>query len=444
MSEPESPRSPGSAEGSLAVQRLVLAIVHAVNSSALYPASHPRVGEAIAQLVAGLESLLIARHQHSINLLMVDDDLVVDQQPFRYAGLHLRGFLHAMKHLGVEGLTLSRGLDAEECAGFLAAIAERGTAVSTRHVTVGRVKLAFTGEGSGGDSRAAGDGGEGEGGWAGGEGVGTGGAAGTGGRDGGGGAGVAGFAGGATGAGTGAAHGLAGDGRDALLDAQLEAAREAFIGLRADRKGGLPQLEALVWDSPTRWRAAARPAYPLAPLREPDDLVYVHSVNVALLVLAHAKALGLRGEVLKEIGLAALLHDVGKLSLPPELVVKEGPLDDEEWLLMRRHPELGAARLCALDATTTVAALVAYEHHLRYDGEPSYPLLETRRQPILASQLTAVADTFDSVLTVRPGSRAATRPAALQLLRSRAGTWLDPLLVSSFCLVHEAPAPAAT
>jgi putative nucleotidyltransferase with HDIG domain len=143
-------------------------------------------------------------------------------------------------------------------------------------------------------------------------------------------------------------------------------------------QGGLPQLEALVWGLAEALARGARPAYPLAPLREPDELVYVHSVNVALLALAHAKALGFRGEVLKEIGLGALLHDVGKLSLPPELVVKDGPLDRGEWQLMRRHPELGAARICELDATTTVAALVAYEHHLRYDGEPSYPLLKTR------------------------------------------------------------------
>ncbi|HXT19782.1 MAG TPA: hypothetical protein VN923_03445, partial [Thermoanaerobaculia bacterium] len=113
MSEPDQQPQPRTPEGSLALQRLVLAIVHAVNSSALYPPSHPRVRESIEQLVTGLESLLIARHQHSINLLMVDDDLVVDQQPFRYAGLHLRGFLHAMAQLGVEGLTLSRGLSAE-------------------------------------------------------------------------------------------------------------------------------------------------------------------------------------------------------------------------------------------------------------------------------------------------------------------------------------------
>ena len=134
MSEPGNPERPEAspaADKAVALQRLVLAIVHAVNSSALYPAGHPRVREAIEGLVTGLESLLIARHQHAINLLMVDDDLVVDQQPFRYAGLHLRGFVHAMAQLGVEGITLSRGLDVEEAATFFSTIAERNTAVST-------------------------------------------------------------------------------------------------------------------------------------------------------------------------------------------------------------------------------------------------------------------------------------------------------------------------
>ena len=78
--------------GSLLLQQLVLAIVRAVNSRALYPEDHPRVRDSAAHLAEALESLLVARQQHAINLLMVDEDLIVDQQPFRHAGLHLRGF----------------------------------------------------------------------------------------------------------------------------------------------------------------------------------------------------------------------------------------------------------------------------------------------------------------------------------------------------------------
>ncbi|HEV8242321.1 MAG TPA: HD domain-containing phosphohydrolase [Thermoanaerobaculia bacterium] len=445
MSDPERPERSDRPEGglasdkALALQRLVLAIVHAINSSALYPAGHPRVREAIDQLVAGLESLLIARHQHAINLLMVDDDLVVDQQPFRYAGLHLRGFVHAMAQLGVEGITLARGLDVEEAAAFLVNIAERNTAVSTPHIVIGRVKLAFTHDALGGGAGREGDGattGAGGAGAGGGDGAGIGG---VGGGDGAG-HGGAGGRGAGQGGGAGALPGGADDGRLALLDGKLEAAREAFIRWRVERKGGLPQMESLVWGFVDALGRDTRLTYPLAPLRDGDELLYAHSANVALLVLSHAKALGFRGELLKELGMAALLHDVGKLSLPTELLIKDGPLDEGEWRAMRRHPQLGAARLCELDPTTTLAALVAYEHHLRYDGEPSYPTLRTPRRPTLASLLTAVADTFDTAFNARPAGGAASRAAAMQLLRARAGTWLDPLLVASFCRLHEVAA----
>jgi response regulator RpfG family c-di-GMP phosphodiesterase len=160
-------------------------------------------------------------------------------------------------------------------------------------------------------------------------------------------------------------------------------------------------------------------------------------------VLTHARALGFRGELLKEIGLGALLHDIGKLSLPGELLRKPAKLSDEEWQQVRRHPELGCAHLCELDPTTTVAALVAYEHHLRYDGEPSYPVLKTPRKPILASQLTAIADTFDAVQTVRPYAQARSQEEAFAELRSRAGNFLDPILVASFCAVFGPPKAAS-
>src|SRR4029450_10963821 len=104
-----------------------------------------------------------------------------------------------------------------------------------------------------------------------------------------------------------------------------------------------------------------------------------------------------------------------------------GPPPEAEGAEIKAPPELGAGHLCELDPTTTVPALVAYEHHLRFDGEPNYPRLRTRRQPILASQLTAVAATFDAVQTVRPYTQPVTRDEAFRALRSRAGTYLDPL-----------------
>ncbi|MGE5233384.1 MAG: HD-GYP domain-containing protein [Acidobacteriota bacterium] len=410
MSEPTAPR-----DRSLALQRLILAIVGAVSASALYPVGHPRVSEAIERLLGALESLLITRQQHSITLLMVDDDLVVDQQPFRHAGLQLSGFIHAMRRLGVEGLTIARGLTAEECGRFLSAIAERGTAVSTEHVMVGRVKLAFTGDAANEAAPAEGEGDAGGGGDRGG-------------------------AGGGAGGGVGGGAGGRRRGGLVLTTAQLEQGREAFARWRRDRRSSLAVMEALVWTFIDALEATAEIIYPLAELRDHDELTYVHSVNVALLVLAQGRALGLRGELLQQIGLGALLHDIGKLDLPRELLAKPGALTEAEWAQVRRHPETGAAHLCELDPTTTIPALVAYEHHLRWDVKPGYPALKTPRRAILASLMTSIADSFDAMQTARPYTPRQSRPAALAMLRERAGTFLDPLLVESFCRMF-GPAP---
>lgn len=81
----------------------------------------------------------------------------------------------------------------------------------------------------------------------------------------------------------------------------------------------------------------------------------------------------------------------------------------------------------------TPSMLVAYEHHVRFDGQPSCPVLKVPRRPTLASQLTAVADVYDAICTARPYRPALSRKAALDVLRTRAGTFHDPFLVGNFC-----------
>jgi HD-GYP domain-containing protein (c-di-GMP phosphodiesterase class II) len=130
---------------------------------------------------------------------------------------------------------------------------------------------------------------------------------------------------------------------------------------------------------------------------------------------------------------AALLHDIGKLRVPLEVLNRPGRLSDEEWRLMMAHAEQGARELAVTARGTPLAILVAYEHHLRYDGQPNYPRPHTPRTPTLASQLTAIADVDDAVCTVRPYRRALSQAAALDVLRARAGSFHDPYLVGEFC-----------
>jgi HD-GYP domain-containing protein (c-di-GMP phosphodiesterase class II) len=182
---------------------------------------------------------------------------------------------------------------------------------------------------------------------------------------------------------------------------------------------------------------------PAVPLKSHDEYTFVHSVNVSLLVMAQARSFGFEEPVLHSFGLASLLHDVGKLAVPLSVLNKPGRLEGDEWKIMMSHAELGAWHLGQLERSAPLTILVAYEHHLRFDGLPNYPVLPQARPPNLASQLTAIADVYDAICTARPYRKALARQAALEAIRNRAGTFHDPFLVANFCrLVEEGGAPA--
>ena len=136
--------------------------------------------------------------------------------------------------------------------------------------------------------------------------------------------------------------------------------------------------------------------------------------------------------MLHTFGMAGLLHDIGMLTVPVELLNKAGSLTNNEWEVMKGHAREGAWYLAEMSGTPALSVIVAFEHHLRYDNKPNYPLLKVNRMPALASRMTAIADTYDAVSTARPHQRALTQTAAFEVLRKRAGTYYDPALVENF------------
>jgi hypothetical protein len=363
----------------MAVEALVAHLAAAINVRALYASGHPRVVQAVQAVLTGLEGTLGGRE--SLTLFIVGDDLIADDRPLHRSGLYQRNFVHALRRGHVERLSLARGLEATECLQLVSALAAGATPAGTAHVIVGRVELAVADAGAGG------------------AGEGTGG----------------------------------GSGSFAPLSAvQVEEGREAFARFRTDRRGSLHKLEEIVWSLMETLARSAHDVIPLAPLKSHDEYTFVHSVNVSLLVLAQARTFGIQGPMLHALGLAGLCHDVGKMSIPLDVLNRPGKLEGDDWKVMQSHAEVGAWQLAALEEAPPLSVVVAYEHHLRYDGQPTYPLLRRPRRPALASQLTALADTFDAISTLRPYQAPHSRPAALEVLRKRAGTFLDPLLVGNF------------
>jgi putative nucleotidyltransferase with HDIG domain len=158
-----------------------------------------------------------------------------------------------------------------------------------------------------------------------------------------------------------------------------------------------------------------------------------HAEEVAQLARDTAQRLGLATRIAQRCGLAGLLHDVGKLAVPEHILTKPGPLDDEEWAIMRTHPNVGADIVRHVPALRQVAKAVRH-HHERYGGG-GYPDDLTGQAIPIEARIIAAADAYAAITADRPYSAARTPQEAAAELRRSAGSHLDPAVVEALLSV---------
>ncbi len=156
-----------------------------------------------------------------------------------------------------------------------------------------------------------------------------------------------------------------------------------------------------------------------------------HSFRVALYAVALAKAMGLHGEPLKAIEWGALLHDVGKMVVPDEILRKMGPLTEGEWHIMKQHPTWGFDMLAEVSFLQPASLEIIYSHHERWDGQ-GYPRGTAGEALPLSARIFAVVDTYHAITSDRPYRRAHSHQAAVSELQRVAGQQLDPTVVEAF------------
>ena len=166
----------------------------------------------------------------------------------------------------------------------------------------------------------------------------------------------------------------------------------------------------------------------VAALKDYDEDTYHHSLNVSILSLLIGSQLNLQRPLLVALGVAGLLHDIGKVRVPREVVTNPGRFTPGEEVLMRRHTVLGAYALRELPGLLRLAMVVAFEHHANYDLS-GYPQITTKEQPHLLTRIVQIADVFDAATCSRRTYRRPKRPhEALAILLEGAGTTFDPVL----------------
>ena len=163
-----------------------------------------------------------------------------------------------------------------------------------------------------------------------------------------------------------------------------------------------------------------------------DEYTYYHMLNVCILSIAMGHAMGLAPDQVATLGVGALLHDVGKLKVPLDVLQHVGALSEEQWRLIQKHPVDGAGLILVTGRNLfDPAVAIVFEHHVGYDLS-GYPALSGRPRPSLPARLVAVADCFDAITSKRSYRRAEERRQALSILQAGAGRGFDPVLVRTF------------
>ena len=216
-----------------------------------------------------------------------------------------------------------------------------------------------------------------------------------------------------------------------VLDAEAEAIQ--WMHREVQQLGRLPLLEAeaVVRSLSLAMHAQSQIRLPLLQLKSFDQYTTTHSSNVAVLAMGLAEYLGLGSREIRQFGVAGLLHDLGKVRIPKEILVKPGKLSDEEREVMQQHPVDGARLILQRESRLETAAFVAYEHHIMIDGG-GYPKLRFPRDCHYASKLVHVCDVYDALCTDRPYRAAWESTRTLASLAERAGQEFEPEIVQTF------------
>ena len=350
-----------------------------VRAAQLYAADHPL----LARNVEGLLTALRALHQHSPSVAVgiVGNELVVSETPMPRTSAGMTELIKRLRDHKIERIAFERGITPPEVSAFVHAVAALGSkadagdrVMQSPHIRIGRITAEEKRSGGVMSDMAA---------------------------------------------------------IRQLYSGAVQAAEVAWESAAAEGKPDVPAavqtVEGLA-DAVTQNRTALMA---LTAMRNYDNYTFTHMVNVSILTMGQARALGIEGKLLREFGLSALMHDIGKVRTPKEILNKPDKLTDDEFAIMRKHTVDGAEILRRTPEMPILAPVVAFEHHLRMDGS-GYPLGVTREALNVATMLCSISDVYDAMRSQRAYQQAFPTERILAVLKRNDGTQFDQHLVRRF------------
>jgi len=364
------------AERARLADELLKRLAAAVRSVQLYAPSHPLVVRGITALVDTLT--IVHASMKSVAIGVVGDELVVADIPVGRAAETMGELIRRLKQAGIERIVIDNGVQADEVTRLVETLGsgenlEPNNPLSRLpHIRVGRLQVEERADTSAGD--------------------------------------IATFR--------------------RLYDDAVKVAGTLWESAKVE---GIPDADAARGMVDTLAQAVAQnrtALLALTALKNYDNYTFTHMVNVSILTMGQARGVGIDGSLLREFGLAGLMHDIGKVKTPTEILNKPGKLTDQEYDILKLHTVDGAQILRKTPEITTLAPIVAFEHHLRADGT-GYPNAQ-RPQLNLATSLCGVADVYDAMRAQRVYQAAHPTDRILAVLQKNDGTQFDKNLVRRF------------
>ena len=215
------------------------------------------------------------------------------------------------------------------------------------------------------------------------------------------------------------------------LGEEIESVQWMHGEVQEERQLQLVEVESIVRSLSVAMHGDQSYVIPLLQMKDFDQYTVTHTMNVAVLTMALAEFLGLSPKEVRAFGTAGLLHDLGKVKIPQDILNKPGKLTEAERAEINKHPAEGARIILETEENLDLAAVVAYEHHIRIDGG-GYPSMTYKRGCHQASNLVHVCDVFDALCTNRPYRAAWSTERAISIIEEGAGPEFDKDIALTF------------
>jgi HD-GYP domain-containing protein (c-di-GMP phosphodiesterase class II) len=365
------------------VLQMIAHLNGAVSNSRLYASDHPQVALHMERAYGELRALLAIKKE--LTFIIVDSDLILDNQVMTPMTPQLEQFVHVFRKCAIQRVTFTEEVTLEALSRLVSELSSLNQEVvhSSKGIRLGKVLVGPGGKASSSDPVSAPE----------------------------------------------LEQRLEDFGN--FRNLSLDNLKDLYHQIKTTKKISPHGLGEIVQGFLHGMMRNVNPLQMLASLKTSDEYTFTHAINVCLLTMAQAEALGVKGKPLYEIGIAASMHDAGKMFVPDEILNKPDKLTAKEWDHMRNHAMHGAHYILKLEGIPRLAFLAALEHHIHFDGT-GYPDMGKHWRPNIVSQMVTIADFFDAMRSRRAYKEPKPDAVIIKILKEESGTTFNPDLVDNF------------